>query len=128
MNLTFLVGYRTYLVAAAMILAALTQLLGVDLPSFDGQSAGDLLMQAFAVIFLRNRREPRDGRASGRADSAFESRARRSLGSSMFHADRRPATQLRMRAAERRGNDRVGNMALGDSSGQLGTCRGPLPT
>ena len=53
MNLTFLVGYRTYLVAVAMILAAITQLLGVDVPSFDGQSAGDLLMQAFAVIFLR---------------------------------------------------------------------------
>ena len=53
MNLTFLVGYRTYLVAAAMILAALTQLLGVDVPSFDGQSAGDLLMQAVAIIFLR---------------------------------------------------------------------------
>jgi hypothetical protein len=53
MNLTFLVGYRTYLVATAMILAALTQLLGVDLPSFDGQSAGDLLMQAFAIVFLR---------------------------------------------------------------------------
>jgi len=53
MNLTFLVGYRTYLVAAAMILAAVTQLLGVDVPSFDGQSAGDLLMQSFALIFLR---------------------------------------------------------------------------
>ena len=53
MTLTFLVGYRTYLVAAAMILAALTQLLGVDVPSFDGQSAGDLLMQAFAIVFLR---------------------------------------------------------------------------
>lgn len=53
MNLTFLVGYRTYLVAAAMILAAVTQLLGVDVPSFDGQSAGDLLMQAAAIIFLR---------------------------------------------------------------------------
>ena len=53
MNLTFLVGYRTYLVAAAMIFAAVTQLLGVDVPSFDGQSAGDLLMQAVAIIFLR---------------------------------------------------------------------------
>ena len=53
MNLTFLVGYRTYLVAAAMIVAAVTQLLGVDVPSFDGQSAGDLLMQAVAIIFLR---------------------------------------------------------------------------
>jgi hypothetical protein len=53
MSLTFLVGYRTYLIAAAMILAGVTQLVGVDLPSFDGQSAGDLLMQAFAIIFLR---------------------------------------------------------------------------
>lgn len=53
MNLTFLVGYRTYLVAAAMILAAVTQLLGVDVPSFDGQSAGNLLMEAVAIIFLR---------------------------------------------------------------------------
>lgn len=53
MNLTFLVGYRTYLIAAAMILAAVAQLFGVDLPSFDGQSAGDLLMQACAIIFLR---------------------------------------------------------------------------
>ena len=53
MNLTFLVGYRTYLVAVAMILAAVTQLLGVDVPSFDGQSAGDLLMEAVAIIFLR---------------------------------------------------------------------------
>ncbi len=53
MNLTFFVGYRTYLVAMAMILAAAAQVLGVDLPNFDSQSAGDLLMQAFAIIFLR---------------------------------------------------------------------------
>ena len=53
MNLTFLVGYRTYLVAAAMILAAVTQLLGINLPSFDGDNAGNLLMEAFAIIFLR---------------------------------------------------------------------------
>lgn len=53
MSLDFLSGYRTYLVGAAMLLAALAQILGVDLPSFDGQSAGDLLMQALALIFLR---------------------------------------------------------------------------
>ena len=53
MGLDFLSGYRTYLVGTAMLLAALAQILGVDLPSFDGQSAGDLLMQALALIFLR---------------------------------------------------------------------------
>jgi hypothetical protein len=53
MNLDFLSGYRTYLIAAAMILAAVTQLLGINLPSFDGDSAGNLLMEAFAIIFLR---------------------------------------------------------------------------
>jgi hypothetical protein len=53
MSLGFLSGYRTYLVGAAMLLAALAQIVGVDLPSFDGQSAGDLLMQALALIFLR---------------------------------------------------------------------------
>lgn len=53
MSLDFLSGYRTYLVGTAMLVAALAQILGVDLPSFDGQSAGDLLMQALALIFLR---------------------------------------------------------------------------
>ena len=53
MNLDFLSGYRTYLIAAAMILAAVTQLLGINLPSFDGDNAGTLLMEAFAIIFLR---------------------------------------------------------------------------
>ena len=53
LNLPFLSGYRTYLIAAAMILAAVTQLLGVNLPNFDGDNAGNLLMEAFAIIFLR---------------------------------------------------------------------------
>jgi hypothetical protein len=53
MNLDFLSGYRTYLVAAAMLLAAVTQLLGINLPNFDGDTAGTLLMEAFAIIFLR---------------------------------------------------------------------------
>ena len=46
-------GYRTYLIAASMILAGLAQLLGVDLPALDGQSAGQLIMEAVAIIFLR---------------------------------------------------------------------------
>jgi len=53
MNLSFLDGYRTYIVAAAMLIAGLSQLLGIDLPSFDGQSAGQLLMEGLAIIFLR---------------------------------------------------------------------------
>lgn len=53
MNLGFLTGYRTYVIAAAMLVAAVSQLLGVDLPSFEGQSAGHLLMEGLAIIFLR---------------------------------------------------------------------------
>jgi len=53
MNLSLLDGYKTYLIAAAMLLAGLGQLLGVDIPSFDGQSAGHLIMEGLAIIFLR---------------------------------------------------------------------------
>ncbi len=53
MTFGFLDGFKTYLVAAAMVLAALSQLIGVDLPSFDGQSAGQLLMEGLAILFLR---------------------------------------------------------------------------
>jgi hypothetical protein len=53
MNLSFLDGYRTYVIAAAMLLAAVSQLMGVDVPSFEGQSAGHLLMEGLAIIFLR---------------------------------------------------------------------------
>lgn len=53
MNLSFLDGYKTYIVAAAMLVAGVSQLVGLDLPSFEGQSAGHLIMEALAVIFLR---------------------------------------------------------------------------
>lgn len=53
MNLNILDGFKTYIVAAAMILAALSQLVGVDIPSFDGHAAGQLLMEGFAIMFLR---------------------------------------------------------------------------
>ena len=52
-NMNLLDGFKTYIVAIAMVLAALSQLVGVDLPSFDGQSAGHLLMEGLAVLFLR---------------------------------------------------------------------------
>lgn len=53
MNLAFLDGFKTYIVAVAMLLAGISQLAGVDIPSFDGQSAGHLLMDGLAIIFLR---------------------------------------------------------------------------
>ena len=53
MNLSFLDGYKTYIIAAAMLVAGVSQLVGLDLPSFEGQSAGHLIMEALAVIFLR---------------------------------------------------------------------------
>jgi hypothetical protein len=52
-NLGILNGFKTYIIAVAMVLAALSQLVGVDLPSFDGQSAGQLLMEGLAILFLR---------------------------------------------------------------------------
>lgn len=58
MQLNFLDGYRTYVVGAAMLLAAVSQLLGVDLPSFEGQSAGHLLMEGLAIVFLRKGMKP----------------------------------------------------------------------
>ena len=53
MNLGILDGFKTYIVAAAMVLAALGQLVGVDIPSFDGHAAGQLLMEGLAILFLR---------------------------------------------------------------------------
>jgi len=48
-----LAGYKTYIVAAFMLIAGLAQVLGIDLPTLDGGSAGHLIMEALAVIFLR---------------------------------------------------------------------------
>jgi hypothetical protein len=53
MNLGILDGFKTYIIAAAMVLAALGQLVGVDIPSFDGHAAGQLLMEGLAILFLR---------------------------------------------------------------------------
>ncbi len=52
-SMSYLSGYKTYIIAAFMVLAGLMQMLGVDLPALDGQSAGELMMEAFAIIFLR---------------------------------------------------------------------------
>ena len=54
MSFGLLDGFKTYIVAAAMVLAGVAQLVGVDLPSFDGQAAGQLLMEGMALLFLRH--------------------------------------------------------------------------
>lgn len=46
-------GYRTYIVGGLMILTGLAQLLGIPIPSFDGHTAGQLLMEGAAIVFLR---------------------------------------------------------------------------
>ena len=52
-KMSFLSGYKTYIIAAAMLLTGIAGLLGVDIPSFTGQAPGNLLMEALAFIFLR---------------------------------------------------------------------------
>jgi lysozyme family protein len=51
--LDFLSGYKTYIIGALMILTGLAQLLGIAIPSFDGHTAGQLLMEGAAIVFLR---------------------------------------------------------------------------
>ena len=51
--MNILSGYRTYIIAAMMVLTALAQFAGVDLPGFADQSAAQLLMEGLAIIFLR---------------------------------------------------------------------------
>lgn len=59
----FLSGYKTYLTGAFMLLAGVMQVLGIDLPALDGGSAGDLILEALAVIFLRQGLKGDIGRA-----------------------------------------------------------------
>ena len=43
----------TYIVGVLMLVTAIAQMAGVDLPGFEGQSAVQLLMEGLAVVFLR---------------------------------------------------------------------------
>lgn len=52
-SMAILDGYKTYIVAAIMLLVGLAQALGWALPAFDGGSSGQLILQALAVVFLR---------------------------------------------------------------------------
>ena len=49
----FLAGYRTYIVAALMLLTGLAGVVGIDIPNFTGQAPGNLVMEALAFFFLR---------------------------------------------------------------------------
>jgi len=52
-EMNILSGYKTYIVAIAMLIAGIGQMLGIDLPGFDGQASGQLVIEALAVLFLR---------------------------------------------------------------------------
>lgn len=52
-DMNILSGYKTYILGVIMLLAGIGQLLGLDLPGFDGQTAGNLIMEGFGLIFLR---------------------------------------------------------------------------
>ena len=62
-TMDFLNGYKTYITAAFMLLAGIAQVLGIDLPTLDSGSAGHLIMEALAVIFLRQGLKSDIGRA-----------------------------------------------------------------
>jgi peptidoglycan hydrolase-like protein with peptidoglycan-binding domain len=51
--MTFLSGYKTYIVAGAMLITGIAGMLGVDIPTFTGQAPGNLVMEALAFFFLR---------------------------------------------------------------------------
>lgn len=52
-DMAFLDGYKTYIVGALMLVAGIAQALGIEVPAFGEYSGVQLIMEAFAVIFLR---------------------------------------------------------------------------
>jgi lysozyme family protein len=52
-DMDLLSGYRTYIIAAIMLLTGIAGLLGIDVPAFDDQAPATLVMEALAFIFLR---------------------------------------------------------------------------
>lgn len=56
-------GYKTYIVAALMLLAGLGQAMGIEVPTLDGSASGHLIMEALALIFLRKGLKGDIGRA-----------------------------------------------------------------
>jgi len=52
-EMTVFSGYKTYIIAAIMLIVGLAGLFGIDVPAFDGQAPASLVMEALAFIFLR---------------------------------------------------------------------------
>lgn len=52
-TMDLLSGYKTYIIAAFMLIAGLAQIAGVDLPTLESGSAGSLVLEALAILFLR---------------------------------------------------------------------------
>ncbi|RYE11178.1 MAG: hypothetical protein EOP22_01490 [Hyphomicrobiales bacterium] len=52
-DMNMLAGYKTYIVAAIMLLTGLAGLIGIDIPNFEGHAPASLVMEALAFIFLR---------------------------------------------------------------------------
>jgi hypothetical protein len=52
-SMDFLSGYRTYIVALIMVIIGVAQALGLDVPSFEGHSGGQLVVEGLAILFLR---------------------------------------------------------------------------
>ncbi len=52
-QMDILTGYKTYIVAALMLLAGIAQMLGLDVPAMEGSSSGSLMLEALAILFLR---------------------------------------------------------------------------
>lgn len=52
-EMNVLSGYKTYIVAAVMLLVGVAGLVGIDIPSFEGHAPASLVMEALAFIFLR---------------------------------------------------------------------------
>jgi lysozyme family protein len=62
-HMDILSGYKTYIVAAFMLIAGLAQIAGVDLPALESGSAGSLVLEALAILFLRKGLKGDIGRA-----------------------------------------------------------------
>jgi hypothetical protein len=52
-EMNVLSGYKTYIVAAIMLLTGIAGMIGIDIPSFDGHAPASLVMEALAFMFLR---------------------------------------------------------------------------
>jgi lysozyme family protein len=52
-DMPFLDGYKTYIVGLLMLAVGVAQALGIEVPAFGDYSGPQMIMEAFAVIFLR---------------------------------------------------------------------------